>query len=199
MKLRLLPCVTSMLPTVATPSEGAFTATSHEYDWVRWLLSSVRARTETLLVGDDDWPSFARHLLPQTIGPVLRRAWLAAHDGDLSRLIALDEHVSARLSPTQSARSLRAGSVLLKSTRHARYQGVLGRLREATGQNLCRGHIVIVWPTVAHFFQLGLTSAVAEYLRLEWDIHSRERRLWTLPAPPHSLTALTRRVMRAAD
>lgn len=188
-----------MFPAAATPSEDAFAETSHENDWVRWLLSSVRARTETLLVGDDDWTSFARSLLPQTIGPVLRHAWLAAHAGDLSQLIALDEHISARLSTIQSARSLRAGAVLLKSTRHARYQGVLGRLREATGQNLCRGHIVIVWPAVAHFFQLGLTSAVAEYLRLEWDIHSRERLPWTLPAPPHSITALTRRVLRAAD
>ena len=66
--------------------------------------------------------------------------------------------------------------MLLKSTKHARYQGVLGRLREAVEQSRCDGHIAIVWAAVGHLFQLSLTNVIAEYLRLEWDMVSSSRR-----------------------
>ena len=94
---------------------------------------------------------------------------------------------------------MKAGAVLLKSTKHARYQGVLGRLREAVEQGRCEGHIAIVWAAVGHFFQLSLTNGIAEYLRLEWDMAARDTHVQVPYAGKFSIAGLTSRIMHDAS
>ncbi|WP_395744151.1 urease accessory UreF family protein [Prosthecobacter sp.] len=197
MKLHLLPTIT-LLPTPHDTADDAqiIEDWSRGLDWVKWLLGSVRARTEALLVEDTaEWNEFAEGLLRQAIGPALKSAWQSARANDLPGLIAAAARLSAQFSPAIRQRSLQAGAVLLKSTKHARYQGVLGRLREAVGEGKCDGHIAIVWAAVGHFFQLSLTNVIAEYVRLEWDIATRDA---PEPAPyagKFSIAGLTSQIM----
>lgn len=200
MKLHLLPSIT-LLPTPHDTADESqiIKDWSRGLDWVKWLLGSVRARTEVLMVGNGAWGEFADGLLRETIGPALKSAWRAAHTGDLDGLITADEALSARLPAGFSQRSIAAGAVLLKSTRHARYQAVLGRLREAVEQGRCAGHIAIVWAAVGHFFQLSLTNVIAEYLHLEWDIVTRDELTHAKPAGRHSIAGLTSQIMHDAS
>jgi len=149
-----------------------------------------------LMVEDVAWDDFADGVLRETIGPALKFAWQAAQAGDLAGLIAADERLSAQLPAELARRSIQAGAVLLKSTRHARYQAVLGRLREAVGQGRCTGHIAIVWAAVGHFFQLSLTNVIAEYLHLEWDIATRDLEPRAKPTGNNGIAVLTSQVMR---
>jgi hypothetical protein len=197
MKLHLLPSITLLpLPHETADDVQIIEDWARGLDWVKWLLSSVRARTEVLMVEDVAWDDFADGVLRETIGPALKFAWQAAQAGDLAGLIAADERLSAQLPAELARRSIQAGAVLLKSTRHARYQAVLGRLREAVGQGSCTGHIAIVWAAVGHFFQLSLTNVIAEYLHLEWDIATRDLEPRAKPTGNNGIAVLTSQVMR---
>lgn len=201
MKLHLLPTIT-LLPAPHDTADDAqiIEDWSRGLDWVKWLLGSVRARMEVLQVENiEEWNDFAEGLLRQAIGPALKSAWRYAHANDLAGLIAAAATLSSRLSPEARQRSVEAGAVLLKSTKHARYQGVLGRLREAVEQGRCDGHIAIVWAAVGHFFQLSLTNVIAEYLRLEWDIAARDTGGQAPLAGRFSIAGLTSQVMRDAS
>ncbi len=201
MKLHLLPTIT-LLPTPHETAEDAqiIEDWSRGLDWVKWLLGSVRARMEVLLVEDvAEWNDFGEGLLREAIGPALKSAWQSARANDLPGLITAASKLSAQLSPEVCQRSLQAGAVLLKSTKHARYQGVLGRLREAVEQGKCDGHIAIVWAAVGHFFQLSLTNVIAEYLRLEWDIVARDTHVQVPYAGKFSIAGLTSRIMSDAS
>jgi hypothetical protein len=143
-------------------------------DWVRWLLGSVRARTEHLGLNGVGWQDFTQGLFREKIAPALEAAWSAAHEGDLDALLTADADLSARLSPDESKRSRQAGAVLLKSTSRARYQGVLGHFRDQISAGRCEGHLAIVWAAVGNFFHLSLANVIAEYLRLEWEIGTRD-------------------------
>ncbi|WP_395739169.1 urease accessory UreF family protein [Prosthecobacter sp.] len=201
MKLHMLPTITLLpAPHDKAEDEQIIEDWSRGLDWVKWMLGSVRARLETLVAGDvSAWNVFAEGVLREAIGPALKAAWRSAHTNDLAGLIEAAARLSSQLPAEACQRSLLAGAVLLKSTRHARYQGVLGRLREAVEQGRCDGHIAIVWAAVGHFFQLSLTNVIAEYLRLEWDIATRDE---AVPAPyagKYSIAGLTSQVMRDAS
>lgn len=203
MKFHLLPSITLLPPPHDTAAEAQVIEDwARGLDWVKWLLGSVRARTEVLMVEGGApavaaaWEEFVEGPLLETIGPALKFAWQSAQDGDLAGLIAVDKTLSARLPAELAQRSVKAGATLLKSTRHARYQAVLGRLREAVGQGRCAGHIAVVWAAVGHFFQLSLTNVIAEYLHLEWDIAVRDAAHAEKPAGRHSIAGLTSQVMR---
>ena len=142
-------------------------------DWVHWLLGSVRGRTEHLMMNGGGWGEFARGPFRHHVGPALENAWLAAHRCDLQSLIAADTALTESLDHDNARRSIRAGSILLKSTRHARYQGILGHFRDHITAGDCGGHLATVWAAVGCFFQLSLANVIAEYLRLEWEIGNR--------------------------
>jgi len=200
MNLHLLPSITLLPPPHETADDAQIVEDwARGLDWVKWLLSSVRARTEVLMVEQAVWDDFADGVLRETIGPALKAAWQAAQAGDLAGLIAADERLSAQLPAELARRSIQAGAVLLKSTRHARYQAVLGRLREAVGQGRCTGHIAIVWAAVGHFFQLSLTNVIAEYLHLEWDIATRDLKPREKPTGSNGIAVLTSQVMRGTQ
>ena len=200
MKLHLLPSITLLPPPHETADDAQIIEDwARGLDWVKWLLSSVRARTEVLMVEEAAWDDFADGVLRETIGPALKAAWQAAQAGDLAGLIAADERLSAQLPAELARRSIQAGAVLLKSTRHARYQAVLGRLREAVGQGDCAGHIAVVWAAVGHFFQLSLTNVIAEYLHLEWDIATRDLEPREKPTGSNGIAVLTSQVMRGTQ
>ena len=150
-------------------------------DWVHWLLGSVRARTENLMVNGSGWQGFTDGPFRDHIGPALEISWLAAHRGDLQSLIAADTTLTESLDHGDNRRGIHAGGILLKSTRHARYQGVLGHFRDQIASGACEGHLATVWATVGNFFQLSLANVIAEYLRLEWEIDSRHTRDRTEP------------------
>jgi len=206
MKLHMPPSITILpAPHDSGDELQAVEDWARGLDWVRWLLSSVRARMDVLMVRTDAaatlaaWDDFAGGIMPGTISPALKSAWWAAHAGDLEALIAADEALGGRLPRDLALRSVRAGAVLLKSTRHARYQGVLARLREAVHEGRCAGHIAVVWATVGHFFQLSLANVIAEYLHLEWDIATRDEPWLDKPDGRHSFAVLTSVVMRHLD
>lgn len=142
-------------------------------DWVRWLLSSVRARTGQLSVNGAGWQAFTEGVFRDTLAPALEQAWYAAHAGDLAALAAVDAGLGSRFTAEADHRSRQAGAILLKSTRQARYQGVLGHYRDQITAGHCAGHLAVVWAAVGHFFHLSLPNVIAEYLRLEWDIATR--------------------------
>ena len=201
MKLHLLPTLT-LLPTPhdTADDQQIIEDWSRGLDWVKWLLGSVRARVEVLLVEEvAEWNDFGEGLLREAIGPALKSAWQSARANDLAGLIAADARLSSQLPPAACQRSLQAGAVLLKSTKHARYQGVLGRLREAVEQGRCDGHIAIVWAAVGHFFQLSLTNVIAEYIRLEWDMVSRDTHVQVPYAGKFSIAGLTSRIIHEAS
>lgn len=176
-------------------------------EWVKWLLGSVRARAEGLMLRVQQqrpllfaWDEFSTSVLSTSVGPALKEAWESAAAGDLAALLAVDEALTHRLPPELARRSAQAGAVLLKSTQHARYQAILGRYREAVSSGRSPGHLPVVWATVGHFFQLSLTNVIAEYLHLEWDVAVREANR-SLPKPQGrlSITALTGQVMRGSS
>ena len=143
-------------------------------EWVRWLLGSVRARTEHLLVNGSGWQGFTSGVFRNKIAPMLEQAWAAAQAGDLDALLAADAELSNRLSPEEREHSRNAGAILLKSTQKARYQGLLGRYRDQLNAGRGEGHFAIVWAAVGCLFHLSLAIVIAEYLRLEWDISTRQ-------------------------
>lgn len=142
-------------------------------EWVRWLLGSVRARTEHLGMNGGGWSGFTDGLFRDAFGPALENAWAAAHAGDLQALMLADDALTEKLDHDDAQRSIRAGSILLKSTRQARYQGVLGHFRDQIATGRCSGHLATIWAATGHFFHLSLANVIAEYLRLEWEIGTR--------------------------
>ncbi len=172
-------------------------------DWVQWLLSSIRQRmnhlhwatsrpsSEKLLV--QEWNSFTERSLNSTLAPHFREVWQAVHSSNLQALLAADAAFSESLSAEEAERSVEAGRLLLKATRNARYQGLLGHYRNACENGTTHGHFLTVWAAVSDFFQLSFASAIAEYLRLEWAMATRH-----LPVTPEliNLPQLTAAVMR---
>lgn len=199
MKLHLLPSITLLPPPDDKQAEDhqVIEEWARGLDWVKWLLGSVRARTEVLMVEDLAWEDFADGLLRDAVGPALRAAWHAAHSGNVEGLITADAALTTKLPAEIAQRSQHAGAVLLRSTRQARYQAILGRLREAVEQGRCSGHIAIVWATVGHFFQLSLANVIAEYLHLEWDIATRDHARCPHPAGRYSIAGLTSQTMHS--
>lgn len=183
-------------------AEQALEDWSRGLEWVEWLFSSVRQRnirlhfeapaTESLPKLRIAWSSFARTSLPEDLIPHLVQAWKASEKGHLSALMKADEALDQILTEEQKKLSITAGHRLLKSTRGARYQGMLGHFRQACDSGTSKGHFLIIWAALGHFFQLSLTSVIAEYLRLEWSIGTRH-----LPDSPklHHLSELTSRLM----
>ncbi|MCB1278243.1 urease accessory UreF family protein [Prosthecobacter sp.] len=205
MKLHLRSSITLLPPPHEKADDGQVIEDwSRGLDWVKWLLGSVRARTELLMVEGGTmpmsaaWEEFAEGSMRVAIGPALKSAWRSAQAGDLDGLIAADLVLSSELSDAAARRSTRAGAVLLKSTKNARYQAVLGRLREAVEQGRCEGHIAVVWAAVGHFFQLSLTNVIAEYLLLEWDILTRDEPSLTPPVGKFGVAGLTSQIMHEA-
>jgi urease accessory protein UreF len=120
------------------------------------------------------WGGFTEGLFRDALGPALEQAWAAAHDGDLQALMLADDELTEKLDHDDAQRSIRAGAILLKSTRQARYQGVLGHFRDQIAAGRCSGHLATIWAATGHFFHLSLANVIAEYLRLEWEIGTRD-------------------------
>lgn len=179
---------------------------SRGLDWVHWLFSGIRQRQPGLYLQAGPlprpslypkapltrqalaarWENFVRSDLHGALGTHLVQAWQAVQGQDLDRLLQLDRELSTRLSQETATASAEAGARLLQGTRGARYQGILGRYRNLQEEARTPGHFLIVWACVAHFFQLGLTNVIAEYIRLEWDLAARH-----LPAAGPSLSPET--------
>ena len=165
---------------------------AHGLNWVQWLLSGVRQRMVCLHFVTEsntphtlrkDWIHFAETSLRACLAPHFMEALSAIQKNDLKKLISLDKALSGSLTDSESKRSKKAGYLLLKATRQARYQGILGQYRTACSDGEAHGHFLSVWAAVSDFFQLSLTNSLAEYLRLEWAIATRHQ-----PTQPELVT-----------
>lgn len=188
---------------------------SRGLDWVHWLFSGIRQRQPGLYLQAGPlplpslypkaplthqalaarWENFVRSDLHGGLGTHLVQAWQAVQEQNLDRLLQLDRELSASLSPENAAASAEAGARLLQGTRGARYQGLLGRYRSLQEEAQTPGHFLIVWACVAHFFQLGLTNVIAEYIRLEWDLAVRHLPGAASSLAPETIASLTASIM----
>lgn len=171
-------------------------------DWVQWMFSSIRnrmdhlhfttSRSDSTRQLQSDWNRFTEGSLTRSLSPHFSEVWQAVQSSDLAALLAADQAFSKNLDPEEAMRSVEAGRLLLKGTRQARYQGILGHYRTACDNGTAHGHFLTVWAAVAHFFQLSFASAIAEHLRLEWAMATRH-----LPVTPEieNLAPLTARLM----
>jgi urease accessory protein UreF len=174
-------------------------------DWARWLLSSVRQRSEGIVLPCQSsattltlvWQNFCQHLFVPQLGEKLLEAWHAAAERDLEALIVADHDFGEVLDEQQAQRSIRAGALLLRRTSGARYQGMLGQLRRAVEEGRCQGHIGAVWPAVAVLFQITPAATLAEYLRLEWETCTRGLRAVPDPVGACSFQQIVQRSMRS--
>jgi hypothetical protein len=197
------PELRSLLADADESAEQALDDWARGLDWVEWLFSSVRQRmthlhfqpmnTGEVLKLRLAWENFAHGIVVEVYAPHLIAAWQAVQTGSVADLIESNRAFAATLSHEQSTRSCEAGRLLLKGTRGARYQGILGHFRSACEADETPGHFLTVWAAVGHFFQLSLTNVIAEYLRLEWALATRH-----LPGQPrlHGLPELTARLMQ---
>ncbi len=173
-------------------------------DWVHWLMDSVRqrvphvafvspggAREEISMV----WDEFAETDWRSAVGPVLAEAWHAAHEGNVDQLVACDAKLGDALAPVSRQASEEAGRRLLRTTRGARYQGVLGKYRVRVEETDSGCHAAVVWAATGCFFQLGLASVIAEYLHLEWDTATRHLTDRHGPLGKHGIAGLTSRML----
>ena len=176
-------------------------------DWVRWMLRSVRHRCAGVVLEQPEeaalirmlWRGFVQERFIGGLGQVLVQAWESSVAGDVRRLIAHEGEWAWNLTDEELQRSLAAGRLLLNSTRGARYQGVLGHLREAVDAGQAQGLIGVVWPAVAHLFQLTPATLLAEYLRLEWETATRDLYGVHEPRLSWSIPAVVSRVLNASD
>ncbi len=174
-------------------------------DWVRWMLRSVRHRCEGVVLERPDssaeigllWRGFVQNRFVPGLGQVLMDAWKASAEGEIRRLIQQEAEWAWHLNDEELARSVAAGRLLLSSTRGARYQGTLGHLREAVDAGRAQGLIGVVWPAVAHLFQLTPAALLAEYLRLEWETATRDLYGVSEPRLTYSIPAVVSRVLNA--
>ena len=151
-------------------------------DWAHWLLRSVRQRCDGVLLkpGEDknlmhaQWRTFVRDQFLPSLAPGLMQAWQLVEERNVVGLLQLEQELAASLAKDELERATTAGRVLLKRTRGARYQGALGHYRKAVEEKQVEGNILIVWPAVAHLFQLPPAAMLSEYLRLEWETAVRD-------------------------
>jgi urease accessory protein UreF len=118
-----------------------------------------------------DWKAFIEGPWRTVVAPHLLQSWRAAHAGNVPALLASSERLDLALHDLggdAEYRSLAAGEILLRSTRGAKYPGVLGQLRQQADTEGAEIHLATVWAAVAVVFQLPVADVVAEYLRQEW-------------------------------
>lgn len=162
---------------------------SRGLDWVAWMLSGIRARLGPVhaaalpdaTAARADWERFSRDVFLPVLGPTLREAWHAAQEGRTRDLAAVARRLEQALPTGMREFSREAARLLLRETRRAAFQEVLGKHRAAIAGELCPPHLVCVWAATGVLFQLGLANVCAEYLRLEWALRSAH--LPGLPEP----------------
>lgn len=177
-------------------------------DWVRWILSDIRSHLPPLSTATESplqeadvlraWDHFASHLFLPLIGPSLKEAWHAAHSGRTQKLAHVAKDLEQRLPITVRERSTQSAELLLRGTRHAVYQEVLGKHRAAITEDRCPAHLIPVWAATGVLFQLGLANVCAEYLRLEWAMLSRLCLDLAEPSGANSIVELTQQLVHTS-
>lgn len=172
-------------------------------DWVHWLLRSVRQQCEGVVLERQAskmqmhgrWGVFVRERFERGLGSALIEAWNTAALRDAEGLVALEARWRQQLTDEEGERSLLAGQLLLKRTQGARYQGALGHFRQHVDDGRADGHIGIVWPALAHLFQLSPAIMLSEYLRLEWETAVRDLHGIAQPFGQASMVKVAARVL----
>lgn len=179
---------------------------SRGLDWVSWLLGGIRARLgpERAAGLRDEaaaraaWARFSREVFLPLLGPALREAWQAAQDGRTRDLQEVARELEKNLPPAEREHSRAAARILLRDTRRAAFQEVLGKHRAAIAEDRCPPHLVCVWAAAGALFQLGLANVCAEYLRLEWSLLSGQSPALREPEDDTGILALTAEILRGS-
>ena len=185
------------------------TSAEHEESlaWVRWMFQSIRIRCDAIVFVTEgtnrsriiaDWQDFSDKVWHPVLAPMLLEAWRDAHAGDVASLIAEGSAMGGHLADDARERSIAAGELLLRATRGAKYQGVLGQLRQELGRRQADAPLGVIWAAVAVLFQLPPADMLTEYLREEWLTALREHPQPHEPQGPLSFSAMAHRALREA-
>ncbi len=175
--------------------------------WVGWMFQGVRARCRTLLFHGttnyrrellEEWEQYSTQLWYPTLAPLILNAWQAAHADDENALLAINARAGKLLDPASAERSFNAGHHLLEATRGAKYQGVLGRLRQKIDDTGAEPHLPVIWAAVAELFQLPPLDILTAYVREEWRTSLRECPEMSPPSGLLSFESLAHRALREA-
>lgn len=192
---------------LALHSEEARAQHEESLAWVRWMFQSIRIRCEAITFHTTatdragiiaDWQAWSEGLWHSVLAPSLLKAWKAAHAADARTLLAMGDALGGLLPDTARERSAAAGELLLRATHGAKYQGVLGHLRQGLEDRKDDAHLAIVWAAVAVLFQMPPADMLTEYLREEWLTGLREHPLPHEPQGPLSFAAMAQRAQREA-
>lgn len=185
------------------------TSAEHEESlaWVRWMFQSIRIRCDAIVFVTaatnrsgiiSDWQDFSDAVWQPVLAPMLLGAWRAAQAGDVAGLISAGSTTGGPLADDVRERSVAAGELLLRATRGAKYQGVLGQLRQELERLETEAPLGVIWAAVAVLFQLPPADMLTEYLREEWLTALREHPQPHEPQGPLSFSAMAHRALREA-
>jgi hypothetical protein len=180
----------------------------NQLEWAHWLFQGVRARCASVVfqcksrersILLSDWQSFVSETFLPVLAPALIKGWKLAQHGDESGMVEADFDLSKRLGDEVRERSVTAGGILLHDTRGAKYQGALGKFRLMFDEGRASGHLAPVWSGLAAMFQIPPTDMLAEYLREEWLVATRE--VFTTEEPQGALgfSGLAQRVLHQSS
>lgn len=192
---------------MALHSETSGAGHEESLAWVRWMFQSIRIRCDAIVFETAstnrsgiiaDWQDFSDKVWHPILAPMLLAAWHDAQAGDVASLIAEGCARSGQLTGDARERSVAAGELLLRATHGAKYQGVLGQLRQELGRRQADAPLAVIWAAVSVLFQLPPADMLTEYLREEWLTALREHPQPHEPQGPLSFSAMAHRALRGA-
>jgi len=199
------------LPVAVAPAlqiADAYSTDDDHLAWVRWLFQSARLRGGSLTFASaethrsallKDWEHYTHQLWLPGMAPVILTAWQAAMEGQDEKLWHSGDHLPERLDAAHLERSVEAGRWLLESTRGAKYQGALGRLRQKIESTGKEPHLPVIWGAVAALFQMPALDMLMAVLAEEWRAGNSACLQHADPQGPLSFSALAAVAMRQAS
>ena len=180
----------------------------HDLEWAHWMFQGVRARCEGITFKTRglhraqvllDWERHMEETFLPILAPCLLAAWKGAGLGDAQSLGDGNAALNRQLPRGLAMMSLEAGEVLLRDTRGAKYQGVLGSFRDCADAGAVAPHLAMVWAGLSAMFQMPPQDFLSEYLREEWLVGTRDLGPMSPPQGGLSFVGLAQRAMHKSQ